>query len=497
MAARQDISRADLAKWDASARAWLRCADEVKVWEKTQLRLITKDCGMLVSLYGSTYASVLDVWTVAMTSLQKLILGMPQRISKAALLIGMSAWHIYPDLNVVGPTVNVKFHDGLVSDGGVITLSLQNASIDQDDGVQRSLPLSHLRYYGDPVKISSTAHANDLRISIEDLHMVVLGTVLGEWGSEPGDFMAGADWLTALRDCYNRDTMNSLHVQHPWLDFLCTIAKRVLDTGTSTEKDNQRFLLSYGRRKGRRFIFCDGETVPPLFGFTNRALLAGCSTEFSNLCDSDEVLISRLQDFAQSCGMATGEAVIVHYGIDRRFEVAMEHNIQLASAIPYVAHTQGTAISSTTAVHRRWTADSRSPRSQYDDHAEERLCFRSSDLKLSTLDWPTLSWHNCPPEFSDVSALQNLSGIEFVLVAGNITKVALFCTRNAREVRLKDPARKGSRGNPTYSEVSKFLRSNQVMPWTIRQFLHDSVTDFPFYTLAWRPCILSRRPCWI
>ena len=124
VAAQQEISREDLAKWDASARAWLQSADEVKTWEKTQFRLITKDCGLLISSLGSTYASVLDVWTVAMTSMQKLILGMPQRISKAALLIGISSWHIYPDLNVVGPTVNVKFHDTLVASGGMLTLGL-------------------------------------------------------------------------------------------------------------------------------------------------------------------------------------------------------------------------------------------------------------------------------------------------------------------------------------------------------------------------------------
>ena len=124
IAAQQDISRAELAKWDASARAWLLSADEVKIWERTQFRLITKDCGLLIGLLGSTYASVLDVWTVAMTSLQNLILGMPQRISKGALLLGISSWHIYPDLNVVGPTVNVQFHDALIAPGGVITLGL-------------------------------------------------------------------------------------------------------------------------------------------------------------------------------------------------------------------------------------------------------------------------------------------------------------------------------------------------------------------------------------
>ncbi len=75
IAAQQEISRADLAKWDSSARAWLLCADEVQKVKSTQLRLITRDCGLHVSSLGNTYSSVVEVWTVAMKTIQDLVLG--------------------------------------------------------------------------------------------------------------------------------------------------------------------------------------------------------------------------------------------------------------------------------------------------------------------------------------------------------------------------------------------------------------------------------------
>jgi hypothetical protein len=86
--AQKEISRSELATWDASARAWLRSADEVKRFEQTQLRLIIKDSGLSVSTSKVPYKSVIETWTMAMSSLQKLILGIPQNISKASVLLG-------------------------------------------------------------------------------------------------------------------------------------------------------------------------------------------------------------------------------------------------------------------------------------------------------------------------------------------------------------------------------------------------------------------------
>ena len=195
----------------------------------TDFVFITKNCGMAISFHGSTYASVIDVWTVAITSLQKLISSMPQRISRAALLIGLSAWHIFLDLNVVGPTVRVKFGDPLVGDGGVLTLSLQSASPDNDAGVQWSLSLSHLRYYGDPVKVSTSADLDSLRISMEELRMIALGAVLVSWSRSLGDSVAAADCLVALRGCHDGGANGTLEEKLPRLDFLCTTAQSFLD----------------------------------------------------------------------------------------------------------------------------------------------------------------------------------------------------------------------------------------------------------------------------
>lgn len=486
IAAQQDISRSDLAKWDASARAWLLSADDVKVWEKTQLRLITKDCGMFVAHHGSTYASVIDVWTLAMTSLQKLILGMPQRISKAALLLGISAWHIHPDLNVIGPTVSVKFNDGLVAAGGVITLGLQSVSPDHDAGVQWSLSLSHLRFYGDPVQISKSGGKDDLRISMDDLHLVALGGLLGNWGNEPGEVAAGAEWLVALRDCFNRGANFTMKERLPWLDFLCTTANRFHELEASPEKENQRFLLSYGSRKARHFLdyhLNSNQIRYPLFGFLNRAQLANCSTAYPDVSDSDETLIGRLRDFAQRSRMAPGNGVIIYYQHVNPLE---RPKIVLATAVSYSPNDEGWTLGPN-AVHTRWTTESclgGAPNNK--NYGEEHRTIRSSDLVLDQANSlsdlrssvagpqyqsPRLRWSACPSEFCDPNLEGNTRTTELYLVAGSITKVALFCTAGAFEELFHRPVMKRSQSNPTYSDLTEFFRSSQVMPCEVRHIL--------------------------
>ena len=182
-AVEQEIGRSQLAAWDASARAWLRTADEMKKFEQTQLNLIIKDSGLSLNTSGTTYSVVKDAWITAMTSLQKLILGIPHNISKAAVLLGIMSWHIYPDLNVVDPTANIQFHDSLVQGGGVVTLGLQRVD-SLGDGVHWSLALSHLHFYGDPVAVErsiGSVGSDNGRLTMPELHLVTLGCVLTSW----------------------------------------------------------------------------------------------------------------------------------------------------------------------------------------------------------------------------------------------------------------------------------------------------------------------------
>ena len=99
-AAKQDVTRQQLADWDASTRAWLLAADEIKIRQQRQLMLIIDNIRVSVNNNPSAYSSVLPSWKDAMEGIESLIKGMPQRLRDGAVLLGLSAWHIYPDLLV-------------------------------------------------------------------------------------------------------------------------------------------------------------------------------------------------------------------------------------------------------------------------------------------------------------------------------------------------------------------------------------------------------------
>ncbi|KAL8789433.1 MAG: hypothetical protein Q9213_001190 [Squamulea squamosa] len=342
VAAQQEISRADLATWDASARAWLLSADENQKFRLTQLRLIIKDSGLLVSSFGNTYDSVIDVWTTAMKTLQDLILGRPQRISKGALLIGLSCWHIFPDLNVVGPLIHVKFNDELVDKGGIVTLGLQSASTDNDPGVQWSLSLSHLRYYGNPVTVTSRTSALGSRISMEDLHMVALGAVFGAWGQCFTDPYAGAKAISAIRSCLDISTDEELERDLPAMHLLWSTARRLLTCCCETERKSLLCLIAYGRRRAQNFLLEPSHTLKPAFGLADIETLWNIvsNTERGRAITVAQE-VDNLREFAELCGVGSD------YGIIRypRSKSACHstyspENYAYTTAIPYPNHSQ-------------------------------------------------------------------------------------------------------------------------------------------------------------
>ncbi|KAF7589905.1 hypothetical protein BBP40_003523 [Aspergillus hancockii] len=183
LASQQEISRTELAHWDASARAWLNRADEARTRQQTQLMLIVKNVNIDVSSVRNTYENVMDAWTLALTTVNNLIKGMPQRGHDGAVLLGLASWHIYPALNVLtlGRDL-IDLHDKLVPPGGILTLGLNAANPGPGDGVRWSLPLAHLRFYGEPVEVTSTISKNGERLRMHDFLQVVLGSALAGWG---------------------------------------------------------------------------------------------------------------------------------------------------------------------------------------------------------------------------------------------------------------------------------------------------------------------------
>jgi hypothetical protein len=308
--AQQEISRSQLAAWDASARAWLRSADEVKRFEQTQLRLIIKDSGLSLNTSGTTYSSVMEAWTMAMTSLQKLILGIPQNISKASVLLGLLSWHIYPDLNVVEPMTNIKFDDHLVNHGGVITLGL-NREGSADSGVHWSLALSHLRFYGDPVAVERRIGSDNGRLTLPELRMIALGCIMSSWADCASlDLVAAADCFVALGDCLGpaESTIDdTFHLTVPWLGPMISAA-RALVGSTGMVRENTLGLVEFGRRRGRKLLDEGLQLSIPMFGLVNPVLSFRMSDRLID--QSVEASIAILRELAELCGLHQDDCII-------------------------------------------------------------------------------------------------------------------------------------------------------------------------------------------
>ncbi|KAI0380681.1 hypothetical protein F5Y04DRAFT_271361 [Hypomontagnella monticulosa] len=186
-----NVTRDQLAEWDASARAWIRSADAVKNKQQTQLRLIIDNVDVHVNTAGDTYDSVMEAWIMSMVTIDNLISGAPQSIHQGAALVGLSAWHLYPDMIVYRDyNTEIVQYDRLFRAGGLLTVGLK-LSNESDKGVKWSLPLAKLRFYGDPVLVTKSMDSRSSRISFKQLASVALGCLARQWPDISQAFLYG------------------------------------------------------------------------------------------------------------------------------------------------------------------------------------------------------------------------------------------------------------------------------------------------------------------
>ncbi|MCJ1381143.1 hypothetical protein MMC17_004252 [Xylographa soralifera] len=272
-AAQVQLTREQLSAWDASARAWLRTADEAKRLQQTQLTLILKNISLPVTTTADVYSSVMEAWIKAMKSLNNLIRGMPQRIQHGAVLLGLSAWHIYPDMFSLGVgSTMIEQHDPLVNQGGVVTLGFKNADPAVDDGIYWSLPMAYLRYYGDPVIRTASAGDQATRVSLNQLHLVALGSIISTWGKFPTDLATPAGLILAVQGIFN--TLKA--TPPPWLQIVAAASRRFLRVSGSERAEATR-LVQFGQRRCPEFISTTDLQPAPVFGLTNMRLLVRLS----------------------------------------------------------------------------------------------------------------------------------------------------------------------------------------------------------------------------
>jgi len=164
--------------------------------------LMLKNVSLSVNNSSTAYSSVLKAWKSAMALAEKLIMGQRQEVHDGGILLGLTAWHLCPDLVVLGQTTTkVEQKDPPVSPGGILTLGLHgNGSIEgvESGGVSWSLPLASLNFYSDPIITTQSINPDTSRLTMQELIYVALGSLLSAWTPASLEFAHAAECITDI-----------------------------------------------------------------------------------------------------------------------------------------------------------------------------------------------------------------------------------------------------------------------------------------------------------
>ncbi|KAK0513938.1 hypothetical protein JMJ35_003660 [Cladonia borealis] len=282
-AAKNALTRPQLAEWDASARAWLHAADRVKAREEKQLMLILDNIRQYIDSARGTFSSVMEAWQKSLTVFEALLNGVSQKEKRGETFLALSAWHLYPDLMVLQPfPQTIKQKDPLLHSSGILTVGLHQIGEEQG-GIRWSLPLAQLRHYGGPVNRERTVNSTQ-RLTLEEFSQVFLGAFLHGWGDIGTETFAMIRWvknvhraLLTLAEQKLKSMSENLrsNVMACWLDLLfkgCETCLQACKTGDGSPKQ----LLRLGRRYAEVFL---GEppSTWPYFGLSTGGAFVSCA----------------------------------------------------------------------------------------------------------------------------------------------------------------------------------------------------------------------------
>lgn len=419
LAARTSLSRDQLADWDASARAWLSAADDANRTRQLQLRLIVDNVNIPVDHMTDGYKSVINAWVTTLKTVDMMIEGMPHSVQNGAVLIGLSAWHLYPDMIVLGSEAKkIEQKDNLVDKRGILTLglstsgrSLSNKLEIMRDGVYWSLPLTHLRYYGDPVVTEKNMRIDGSRATMAELKQGVLGAFLSNWNEGRAVSKSGYELVVAVWDylehvegaigvmgSLERRSLKGRPSSSSWLTIMASAAKTILNT-TGRTLEKYKKLASLGRRCSSKFLCLTKDMPAPTFG------LCRPKTLLSLLHDEND-RVSLLRRITPRLGIDPGKLVIRYrdYSVDKwagKFAFATVAPVEVTTQSLSSETSQATSL----ARHKRWTAeDSHSGKStdDFDTSAsggELVMPLAEADVVGPLPNSTKFFWHKGPKNF--------------------------------------------------------------------------------------------------
>ena len=148
---------------------------------------------------SNVYTAVKRAWHRSMEVIERLLMSESLKIGDSEPLLGLAAWHLYPDMMILGARPIDIFQEDELFPGGVLTIGMSAlGGASPDRGISWSLPLSHLRFYGKPVPRTRALGDHTERVRFDELRYVVLGAVTHNWFSESGGISRTADFMITV-----------------------------------------------------------------------------------------------------------------------------------------------------------------------------------------------------------------------------------------------------------------------------------------------------------
>ncbi|KAI0434374.1 hypothetical protein F5Y09DRAFT_296095 [Xylaria sp. FL1042] len=506
-ASRQDITRRELAEWDASARSWLDIADRVKETEHRKMEAVLLRLSLPVDTSTDVFTSVVRVWKTTMMAMDNLCKGVPQRVHNGAVLLAITSWHLYPDVDVFGGEAKyVAQNDVLVSPAGRLTVGLEDADPESASNVHWSLSLANLRFYGDPVL--ATSHARDAsRISFQELTLIYLGSLFAAWKCEQFDphfdQEKGARLVLALRQSLERIASKAsvytpkrharyvLSYQNHWLSILSSAASKLLESNKGGDT-TARKLVSLGTRQG--YSLLQRKTTnnpPPCFGLLD----ARNWPQFA----LDGRSVHLLRELAsKSTFKETSCRAIIHLG-----SVDSEDDDQFTTVFPWEIFTQHNE--RLYSKHVRWIPNSNiSSLKPVEDEwpSSEVRTFSPHDIQKhgSTICWAPSLWGfqlSNRPLSNEVDELYRLLGDEVtgLYIHPDDASNWKWSNKKSAQQRIIKPVdmSKDFAYNMALEDVVSLLEADLINVGLLILLIHQSS---PFDDFQWRPTDSGGGAAW-
>jgi hypothetical protein len=306
LAARIDIDRDQISRWNASAKAWLEVADSAKKRQQTQLELLTGNTSLAISGSAGTYQSVITAWKLALQTVDNLVAGEPQSIQDGAVILGLKSWHLFPDIFALSAGQNkIQLRDPLLPQSAIITLGVSSCSPDSEGSVFWSLPLSYVRYYGDPVPSLANVVESTTRLLLQEFFQVILGSVFSSWAEHGRDIQTASEFVFHLGEFITSSKSTLAKKPRSWVELLAEAAESYL-SAEGSDKEYIQSLILRGRRRYKNFLADPDEHRPPFFGITR-------VTTLLSLIVDNEKRVSALRLIAKRLLKARPDALLIRY----------------------------------------------------------------------------------------------------------------------------------------------------------------------------------------